>query len=120
MPLKETKRSKKLIIAIVVAVIAVTLLAMKYNRYVQLKEAATRHYDTIEQVLSDVEQLGGHLVHCQYGVCRDRLTGKRIEVDEPRTGNFILYPPGTDVPEEVIEHQSEEIKRLSLDHDKHL
>lgn len=116
MPHKETSRSKKCILAIVVVLVALTFLAMKYQRYTQLKDAATRHYDSVETVLSDVERLGGQLVHCQQGTCRNRMTGKRVDVEEPRDGNYIVYPPESDVPPEVIEHQSEEIKRLSSGH----
>jgi hypothetical protein len=115
MPVRETQRSKKVIIALVVVLVAITLLVMKYHRYVQLKYVATHQYDSVEAVLSDVEKLGGQLVHCQRGECRDR-SGKRVDVEEPSDGNYIVYPPETDVPAEVIEHQSEEIRRLSSSH----
>jgi uncharacterized membrane protein YcjF (UPF0283 family) len=116
MPVRETKRSKKVIIALLVVLVAITLLAMKYHRYVQLKYVATHQYDSVEAVLSDVEKLGGQLVHCQRGECRARNSGKRVEVEEPSDGNYILYPPESDVPAEVIEHQSEEIRRLTSNH----
>jgi hypothetical protein len=113
MPVRETKRSKKVIIALVVVLVAITLLAMKYHRYTQFKYAVTHQYDSVEAVLSDVEKLGGQLVHCQRGECRDRKSGKRVDVEEPSDGNYIVYPPEADVPAEVIEHQSEEIRRLT-------
>jgi hypothetical protein len=116
MPVRETKRSKKVIIALVVALVAIALLATKYHRYAQLKYAATHQYDSVETVLSDVEELGGQLVHCQKGECRDRKSGKRVDVEEPSDGNYIVYPPEADVPPEVIEHQSEEIRRLTSNH----
>jgi Tfp pilus assembly protein PilE len=115
MPFTETNRSKKLTAVIVVGIVVAVFLAIKYESYVQFKKAATRHYDTVEAVLVDVERLGGQLIHCQGGVCTDRANGKTLEIDEPRDGNYLVYPPNSKVPADVIRHQGEEIKRLTQD-----
>lgn len=108
----QTKRSTQQTIAIVVCFIAVIgYLCVKYMRYSHLEEAATRHYQNLEVLMNDVVDLGGQLVVCRNGECRDIKT--RELIGNGRDGYYILYPNKSDVTREILEHQSAEIKRLT-------
>jgi hypothetical protein len=107
----QTKRSTQRTLAVIICFIAVIgYLGMKYMRYSHLESAASRHYQTVESLMNDVEDLGGQLVVCNDGECRDIKT--RELVANGRNGYYIVYPARTDVTQDVLEHQSSEIKRL--------
>lgn len=98
--------------AIVVATLVVaTFLGLKFIHYERIAEASVRHYSSLEQLLSDVQSLGGQVILCQNGVCQDIKTHETVA--NGRNGYYIVYPEGTDADRALLEHQGEELKRLS-------
>jgi hypothetical protein len=108
--------------AIIVGFIAVSgFLLIKYYQYEKIQEATTRHYTSLESLLNDVQSLGGQVILCRNGVCRDIQT--REQVANGQNGYYIVYPKdafkSTDAERAVLEHQGAELKRLTSS-DQHL
>lgn len=108
--------------AAIVGILAVSgFLLIKYHQYEKIQEATTRHYASLESLLEDVQSLGGQVILCRSGVCRDIQTHEQVA--NGQNGYYIVYPrdafKSTDAERAVLEHQGQELKRLTSS-DQHL
>jgi hypothetical protein len=114
---RRTNRRNMLILAGFVAVIG--YLCFKYVKYENLQRATTRHYSTLNQMLEDVQSLGGQVILCRNGECQDVATKKYVA--NGQNGYYIVYPKDAvgdpDLERSLLEHQGAELKDLTKPED---
>jgi predicted peroxiredoxin len=111
MPANLIRRQRTRNTLIVVVLVTATFLGLKLVQYEHIKQATTRHYSSLEQLLKDVQSLGGQVILCQNGVCQDIQTHETVA--NGRNGYYIVYPKSSDADRTLLEHQGEELKRLT-------
>jgi hypothetical protein len=109
-------RRRRIYYAIIVGFIAVScFLCLKYYQYEKFQRATTRHYASLESLLIDVQSLGGQVILCRNGVCRDISTHEQVA--NGQNGYYIVYPKdvfqSTDAERALLKHQGAELKRLT-------
>lgn len=113
--MKATKAygSKKKCSVVIVVVIIASFFAYKWEKYTYQQTAINRHYASLEALLNDVNRFSGQLVICRRGVCQDINTHE--ELGTGQDGYYIVYPADSTISPEIIQHQGQEIKRLTQD-----